>query len=401
MGNGSSPKNSSGRKSSGNSGMDRRPSSSKKSSSKKGSSKKAAKKQRNKIFLLIGEIAILAVLAVVVFIVFKGTNEETGVEKINVEEAEVISTEISSYFDQTKVQGADGTEKSLSDMYLQVALFGVDSREGELAKNTRTDTIIIASINRETKEVKLCSVYRDTYLNLSNDQYNKCNSAYAKGGPAQAINMLNMNLDLNITNYVTVGFKGVVDTVDALGGVPIEIESGEIGYLNDYQYCIAEDLNRMNQYVKVTDSGLQTLNGLQACGYCRIRYTAGDDFRRTERQRTVLTKMSDQAKTMSAAQLTNICNNSFSNIVTSFDINELISYAVDIPNYNIVGSEGFPFADYRAVATLGSKGSCVVPTDLETNVAMLHKYLFGVDYTPSETVHNCSVKIAEDARPYL
>lgn len=383
MGNSSSPKKSSGKKSSG----------------KKGKNKKAA--QRNKIILLAGEIAILAVLVLVVFIVFKGTNEESGVEKINVEEAEVVSDEINTYFNTTTVQGADGTEKSLSDIYLQVALFGVDSREGELSKNTRTDTIIIASINQETKEVKLCSVYRDTYLNLSNDQYNKCNSAYAKGGPSQAINMLNMNLDLNITNYVTVGFKGVVDTVDALGGVPIEVESGEIGFLNDYQYCIAEDLGRMNQYVKVTDAGLQTLNGLQACGYCRIRYTAGDDFRRTERQRTVVMKMSEQAKTMSASQLTNICNNSFSNVATSFDINELISYAVDVPNYNIVGSEGFPFADYRAVATLGSAGSCVIPTDLETNVTMLHKYLFGVDYTPSETVHNCSVKIAEDSRPYL
>jgi len=382
MGNSSSPKKSSGKKSSG----------------KKGSKKAAAKKQRNRILLFVGEIVVLAVLVLVVWAVFTGTD---NVEKINVEPEEVVSDEIITYFDTTTVQSVDGTQKSLSDVYMQVALFGVDSREGELAKNTRTDTIIIASINQETKEVKLCSVYRDTYLNLSNDQYNKCNAAYAKGGPAQAINMLNMNLDLNIQNYITVGFKGVVETVDALGGVPIEIEGAEIGYLNDYQYCIAEDLNRMSDYIKVTDSGLQTLNGLQACGYCRIRYTAGDDFRRTERQRTVLTKMSEQAKTMSATQLTNICNSAFSNVATSFDINELITYAVDVPNYNIVGSEGFPFADYRAVGTLGSKGSCVVPTDLETNVKMLHKYFFGVDYTPSETVHNCSVKITEDARPYL
>ncbi len=383
MGNSSSPKKSS----------------SKKSSGKKGRNRKAAK--RNKTILLFGEIAILAILVVVVFVVTKGTTGDTAAEKIEIVDDLAISTGIQDHFNETKVVGADGTEKSLSDLYLQVALFGVDSREGELSKNTRTDTIIIASINQETKEVKLCSVYRDTYLNLSNDQYNKCNSAYAKGGPAQAINMLNMNLDLNISNYVTVGFKGVVDTVDALGGVPIDIDKAEIGYLNDYQYCIAEDLGRMDQYIKVTDSGMQTLNGLQATGYCRIRYTAGDDFRRTERQRTVLTQMCEKAKTMNASQLTNICNNSFSNISTSFDINEMVSYAVDVPSYNIVGSEGFPFADYRAVATLGAKGSCVIPTDLETNVTMLHKYLFGVDYTPSDTVHSCSEKIAADSRPYL
>ncbi len=373
-------------------------------SSKKGhkkNSRKAAQKQRNKIILFVAELFVLVILGLVVWAVFKGTDEESGVQKINVAQEDVISDEIVSYFDSTTVVGNDGTEKKLSDMYTQVALFGVDSREGELAKNTRTDTIIIASINNETKEVKLCSVYRDTYLNLSNDQYNKANSAYAKGGPAQAINMLNMNLDLNIQNYVTVGFKGVVETVDALGGIPIQVESSEIGYLNDYQYCIAEDINRMSDYTKVTSAGLQTLTGLQACGYCRIRYTAGDDYRRTERQRTVVTKMSEQAKTMSAAQLTTICNNSFSNIATSFELNQLLEYAVDVPNYNIVGSEGFPFADYRAGVDMGSKGSCVVPTDLETNVVMLHKYLFGTDYTPSDTVKACSQQISKDTGLYL
>ena len=364
--------------------------------SKGSKKKKAAQKKRNRIILFVAELFILAVLFVVVFAVFKGTEE---VEKINVDIN--IDPEVEGYFEQINQQSnPNGGE---SHGYMNVALFGVDSRNGELAKNTRTDTIIIASINMDTKEVKLCSVFRDTYLNLSNDQYNKCNSAYAKGGPQQAIQMLNMNLDLNIEDYITVGFKGVVDTVDALGGVQINLDSSEIGYLNDYQYCIAEDLNRMNEYVKVTDSGLQTLNGLQACGYCRIRYTAGDDFRRTERQRTVLTVMSEQAKQMSPDKLTQVATGAFENVSTSFDLNEILQYAVDVPNYTIVASEGFPFADYRQVATIGSKGSCVIPTDLQTNVVMLHEFLFGteVPYTPSDTVIDCSQHVASDTNGYL
>lgn len=132
--------------------------------------------------------------------------------------------------------------------YRNVALFGVDARDKSLGKGNRTDTIIVASINETTKEVKLVSVYRDTYLNIGNDSYNKANSAYAKGGPLQAINMLNMNLDLNITDYVTVGWAGVADTIDALGGVEIDVDESEINHLNNYQVETSKSLgNRITK----------------------------------------------------------------------------------------------------------------------------------------------------------
>ncbi len=311
-----------------------------------------------------------------------------------------ISEEKEDYWD--KVNSSSNANGGESKGYKQIALFGVDSRQGELYKNTRTDTIMIASINLDTKEVKLCSVFRDTYLNLSNDSYSKCNAAYAKGGAEQAIQMLNMNLDLNITDYITVGFKGVVDTVDALGGVDIDIQGEEITHLNNYQYCIAEDLNRMSDYKEVKTSGVQILTGLQACGYCRIRYTAGSDFKRTERQRNVLTKMVEKAKTVNPVTLTTVASNAAENVVTSFDLSEILEFAKDAASYNIVGSEGFPFADYRDTGTIGNAGSCVIPIDLETNVSLLHEYLFGVkDYEPSSTVKECSEAIKRNTAPYL
>lgn len=358
------------------------------------SAKNKARKKRNQIILFAVELIALAVLGVVLWVVSKGTK----VEKINI----VIeqNPELETYFEEVN---ATSNEEGTGKGYMQVALFGVDSREGQLNQNTRTDTIIIASINLDTHEVKLVSVYRDTYLNLcgENETYNKCNSAYAVGGPEQAIRMLNRNLDLNITHYVTVGFKGVVETIDALGGIQMEITSAEIGYLNDYQYCIAEDLG-IAGYTDVVSPGLQTLNGLQACAYCRIRYTAGDDYRRAERQRDVIAQMVEQAKQEDAATLTTIATNAFSNISTNYDLDEILGLATTANQYTIVGSEGFPFTEYRTAGTIGGKGSCVVPVDLATNVTLLHEFLFGVEnYEPSAVVQEYSDRIEADTSPYL
>ena len=263
-------------------------SSGRKSSGKKKSGKKAqAKKQRRRIILFIIEIIILLIAVVILYAVLAGT--KSG--KVELKEKDIIINETVQEAQETTMKG-----------YRNIALFGVDSTTGALTKNTRSDTIMIASINQDTGECKLVSVYRDTYLNLSNDSYNKCNAAYAKGGPEQAINMLNMNLDMNITDFVTVGFAGLADTIDALGGVDIEVDESEVSHLNNYQLCIAEDLKR--EYTPVTQTGYQRLDGLQATGYCRIRYTAGDDFKRAERQREVLSAVADQAKKASLPKLT-------------------------------------------------------------------------------------------------
>lgn len=370
------------KKSSGKSGS----SSGKKGSGKKKSGKKAqAKKQRRRIILFIIEIIILLIAVVVLYAVLAGT--KSG--KVELKEKDIIINKTVQEAQETTMKG-----------YRNIALFGVDSTTGALTKNTRSDTIMIASINQDTGECKLVSVYRDTYLNLSNDSYNKCNAAYAKGGPEQAINMLNMNLDMNITDFVTVGFAGLADTIDALGGVDIEVDESEISHLNNYQLCIAEDLKR--EYTPVTQTGYQRLDGLQATGYCRIRYTAGDDFKRAERQREVLTAVADQAKKASLPKLTETANSVFEEVYTSLDLSEIVGMLGDVGAYRITETDGFPQESMRATGTIGSKGSCVIPTSLEDNVKWLHEFLFDAsDYEPSETVKKCSEKIYEETNGYL
>ncbi len=351
---------------------------------KKVSAKAKAKKKRKRIFLFMGEVVVLAAMLLVLWVVTR--TEKVGHLEINDEEI-VVNESVSE--EQLEVMKG----------YRNVALFGVDSTTGALTKNTRSDSIIIASINQDTKEIRLLSIYRDTFMNLGNDKYNKCNGAYAAGGPKQAMSMLNANLDMNIKDFVTVGFAGLIDTIDALGGIPLDITNEEIGYLNDYQYCIAEDLKR--QYTPVGSAGMQVVDGMQATGYCRIRYTKGDDFKRAERQRNVLKAIMDKSKEASVAQLVEIANDVFDEVYTSFGIAEITELLGEAPQYKVVADDGFPTADRRWTGNIGSPGDCIVPNNLADNVSWLHEFLFDESgYVPSNEVQQYSDYIISATSKY-
>ena len=258
---------------------------------------------------------------------------------------------------------------------------------------------MICSINQDTNEVSLISVYRDTYLNVGDDVYTKCNAAYAKGGPERAISMLNTNMDLNITDYVTVGFEGLIEAIDALGGVEIDINASEISHLNNYQLCMSEELGI--PYTEVYEEGIQNLNGMQATAYCRIRYTKGDDYKRAERQRTVLTAMVEKAKTVSFTKLSSAVVAIMPNIATSLSTTEIISVMSAGTAYEVKESSGFPVEKYRTAGRIG-KGDCIIPKTLEDNVKELHLMLYGEEnYEPSQTVKEYSRVIKEKTDPYL
>lgn len=335
--------------------------------------------------LLIVEIVALVFAIGVMYVVVTATDE---VDRKTIDEEKIIiNEEVAEVLQEEEIHN---TVKG----YRNIALFGVDARDGELGRGTRSDTIIIASINQDTQEIKLISVFRDTFLNLGNDSYNKCNAAYANGGPEQAINMLNTNLDLDITDYVTVGFGGLIDSVDALGGIEMDVTEAEISHLNNYQLSMAEQLGV--DYTPIEHSGRQVLNGMQATAYCRIRYTKGDDFRRAERQRDVLTAMMEKAKTASVSSLTDMVTAILPQVETSLSVNEILSVLGSVAGYDVVASDGFPFEDNRRGASVGSKGSCVIPDNLEENVAELHKILYPeTSYKPSKQVSRISEEIQD------
>lgn len=374
---------------------------------KKGTKKKPGKKLR--IVLLVVELILLAAVIVLLYAETRieriqkaslseqklTASESADVSTVSMTESETESTESADL-------SADVSEDTSQDSYREIALFGVDSIEGELSQKTRSDSIMVLCINETEDEAKLVSVYRDTLLNLGDGTYNKCNAAYARGGPEQAIRMLNSNFDLNITDFVTIGYAGLRDVINALGGVEIDVDEREMTHLNDYQLTMAQELDC--DYTEVTQTGLQTLDGLQATAYCRIRYTYGWDYRRAARQREVMYQIIEKAKEASPSTLLNVANELFPEVYTSYDITNLSS-DIDMV-YEVTMEEeenpedmenGVPLEAYRIQAQLGnSLGDCVIPRSLTDNAAWLHSYLFGEeDYSPSQTVQTYSDYIDE------
>ncbi len=335
------------------------------------STKRKKKKRKNKIVLFVVEIIILAALLVGLY-VYSRMNKVDSTGEIEQEE---VNVEL------------DSETAEVLKGYTNIALFGLDNREVGKYTSGNSDTIMIASINNDTKKVKLVSVYRDTFLNVKDDTYRKINAAYALGGPKGAIAALNKNLNLDIVDYVSVDFGAVVDAVDLLDGIELELTNQEVQIMND-NYI--DEINKVTNHSssKLSGGGTYTVDGVQALAYCRIRYTAGDDFKRTERQRTVLTKMIEKAKGSSLTTIGGMIDSMMDEISTSLTSKDLLKLAGDVMGYDLAGTHGWPFE--LCTGNYGSQSSLVVPTDLETNVKELHEYLFDEKNNVSNTVTGLS-----------
>lgn len=272
--------------------------------------------------------------------------------------------------------------------YRNIAIFGVDSREDDYGKGNRSDCMIIASINNETKEVRLISVYRDTYVNIQGHGLDKITHAYSYGEAPLAINTLNTNLDLNISEFVTVNFDSVSDAVDELGGVTINIENEEIKYINDYIDATAQITHKTAKHI--TSAGRQTLDGVQAVAYSRIRYTAGGDYKRTERMRNVIEAMANKLKSKNIMEINNFMDEILPKVYTNISQKTVMSMIPDMVNYKVSTSIGWPY-EVKGITLDRWYG---VPVTLESNVVKLHQDLFDdPDYTLPESIKTTSDSI--------
>lgn len=274
--------------------------------------------------------------------------------------------------------------------YTTVALFGGDSREGQLEAGTHADTIMIVSIDNDTKEVKLVSIYRDTLTLQPDDKIKKANNAYFVGGPKDAINMLNKNFDLDIEDYVTVDFGALVDVVDLLGGIEADVTEAEAKEMNNHIY---ETARIAGQKTKDMKAGKQTLNGVQAVTYARIRKNVGGDYARTERQRYVIEQLVGKVKKTDISTLNKIIDEVFSQVSTSFTLKEIISLAAGVMQYELGETSGYPFE--RTDGSVEGVGSVVVPLGVAENVEELHAFLYpkDKDYVVSDTVKDIAKDI--------
>lgn len=341
---------------------------------------------------------ILFILEIVVLLLFIGGLFVYGqisakLDKIDIQETDLADQDIVTNDQAPQMTG-----------YTTYALFGLDHRSKNEKLNTEnSDTIIIASINNDTKAVKLVSVYRDTLLNVKDDTYSKANSAYALGGPTNAVSMLNTNLDLNITDYVAIDFNALVTVVDCLGGLDIPLSYAEIVHMNNYCVETSEETGKSYTPVELPDPKPEDeeaivdtyhLNGVQATSYCRIRYTASLDMGRTERQRRVIQMIVDKAKKAGLSTIFDIMDQVFPMVKTSVSKTEILKMIPAMIGYSIDETTGFP-NDYKFAQV---KGSVIVPTTLESNVLKIHQFLYGdASYTPTQDVLNRSARITNIA----
>ena len=339
------------------------------------------KKKMNKglkIFLII-------LLVLVIFILGLGVAGYTFVNgKIGKMQKENIDT--------TAVGINEETKQELKG-YRNIALLGIDSRADDYGLGNRSDCMMIASINQETNEIKLISVYRDTYVYVMENgtkRLDKITHAYSYGGAQNTLKSLNEAMDLNITEFVTVNFDAVIAAVDSLGGVYIDIDKSEIKYVNDYIDATSESSRVKSSHI--THSGRQKLDGVQAVSYTRVRYTAGGDYKRTERMRTVVEAMLSKAKTLNVGQLNSFADTILPKIRTNISSSEIWGLIPKLASFKVTESIGWPY-DTKGITLDRWYG---VPVTLQSNVERLHKEAFEQeDYEASDTVKEMSAAIVK------
>lgn len=270
--------------------------------------------------------------------------------------------------------------------YYTVAVFGVDSRNGNVGKEALSDVNIIARVDRASGEIKLVSLYRDTYTEINSDgTYHKLNEAYFRGGPSQAVWAVEHNTDVKVDDYATFNWKAVADTINILGGIDLEITDAEFKYINAF---ITETVNSTGiGSFQLDHAGMNHLDGVQAVAYARLRLM-DTDYQRTARQRKVIGLALDKAKNADYATLLNIVTTVMPQISTSVTPDDLIPFMKGVDKYYISETAGFPFD--KATQDVG-KLDCVIPVTLESNAIKLHEFLYpDTPYSPSSGLKNIS-----------
>lgn len=337
--------------------------------------KQKTKKKHGKL-KLFGKIVLtlVVILAVLLGTMFWYISNKLGkIQKVDIDESQLgISDEVS--------QNLSG--------YRNIAIFGVDSRSDDYGVGNRSDCIIIASINNSTGEIKLISVYRDTYVNIEGHGLDKITHAYSYGEAPLAISTLNKNLDLNIKEFVTVNFDSVAEAVDQLGGVTIDVTSEETKYINAYIDETSEVTGKASKHI--TEAGTYKMDGVQAVAYSRIRYTAGGDYKRTERMRTVIEAMLNKLKTQSIGKINSFADVMLPKVYTNITAGDIISMLPSLAKFKISESIGWPY-ETKGITLDRWYG---VPVTLENNVIKLHQEAFGEkNYTPTDIVKSVSQSI--------
>ncbi len=292
--------------------------------------------------------------------------------------------------------------------YKNILIAGVDAREGESFDTTRTDAIMILSLDTVNKEYRLISVYRDTLLEIETSEgeeyLGKINGANSSAGIASTVRALNKNMDLNIDEVVMVNWKTVADFVDGIGGIEVEIKDYEIDEMNKFIIDTSNNIGGSTELIE--EAGLQNLNGVQAVTYARIRKVGNADFERTERMRVLVDASLKKMLTLDLVTLDSVAEQGSQDVVTSLNKEDILRLAFDLYQYKPGDNTGWPYLEIEDGSYLTSTGlvdgaSTVIPRTLTENVVRLHELMFKQpDYEPTETVEEINDWITQKTGLY-
>ncbi|WP_418223334.1 LCP family protein [Clostridium isatidis] len=317
-------------------------------------SKKKKKSLGKKI--LIWSLLILLAIGIVGGGYLIGILSKMKNTDINTDNLGIVEDEFNKYENANKITN--------------IALFGIDSLDGE---SGRSDSIMVATIDPVHKKLKVTSIMRDSYVYIEGYGQDKINHAYAYGGPELAIRTINENFGLNIKNYATVDFSSLPTIIDLLGGIDIEITNEELEYINKY-------INSLNSLESASSAniyspGIQHLDGIQALAYSRIRYTAGGDYERTQRHRTVLNALFKKIIDTPVTSYPTLLNKLLPYIETSLNTSEILSLGTSVLSIgNNLEQNRFPRDGYAQGANID--GIYYLTFDIETAKQQMREYIF-------------------------
>ncbi len=278
-----------------------------------------------------------------------------------------------------------GAPNSNETGVINIMLFGTDNRHRN--EQSRSDSMMIASIDKKNKTVKVTSLMRDMYVPIPGKKDNRINTAYIFGGPSLALKTVNTNFNMDITDYISVDFFSLEMIIDEVGGVPIDVKQKEIKHINKF----IKELDKIHKDGKktplLTEPGLQVLSGRQAVSYCRIRSVGNGDFDRTARQRKVLDELFKKGKQMGVSRIPGLVAKILPEVETSLSKTEIIDLAIAMIGFSTSEIEQFRLPANGAYTDQTINGMMVLVPDMEKNKQLLHEFIYGKDEVePSPSV---------------
>lgn len=301
------------------------------------------------LFLILGIISFFVGMGISVLKSMINKVERTNIDNSNLG----INSDIDNQYDDVK----------------NIALFGIDSTED----SGRSDSIMILTINNKDNKLKITSLMRDSYVSIDGHGKDKLNHAYAFGGPELAVKTINKNFDLNISDFVTVNFSSLPKLIDAVGGVEIDVDGEELKFINNY----INDLNFKNKtnYATINKTGLQHLNGTQAMAYCRIRYTSGGDYKRSDRHREVLENLIQKSTSISVLKYPELLSELLPMLKTSLSSGEIMNYGVQgVKLVNSLEQDRYPKDENSEEAMINNV--YYLKFDERATIEAIHNWIF-------------------------